>query len=201
MLREFFPSTDKAASLYSGFLHYQNCFCIIFDMKDSFAESINEINIFLEKNGYQIVTENDFDETNTYKKSPVSISPHGYQQQFVVYIDRDLMSKTQSEFLINQLTTFRDERDWDQFHNPKDLAIALSIEANELLEQFLWKNADEANIEKIKEELADVFAYAFLLADKMKINVEEIVMDKIKLNVEKYPVDKAKGSAKKYDLL
>jgi NTP pyrophosphatase (non-canonical NTP hydrolase) len=100
--------------------------------------------------------------------------------------------------LIDQLTQFRDARDWEQFHNPKDLALALSIEASELLEAFLWKSPDEADIEKIKEELADVFAYSLLLADKLKLDINQIVFDKIKKNEEKYPVHKAKGKATKY---
>ena len=99
------------------------------------------------------------------------------------------------------LIKFRNERDWEQFHNSKDLSIALSIEANELLELFLWKKSDEANVEKVKEELADVFAYAFLIAEKYKFNVEDIVLEKIKKNAEKYPVDKSKGNATKYDEL
>ncbi|HCM75310.1 MAG TPA: nucleotide pyrophosphohydrolase [Cytophagales bacterium] len=99
------------------------------------------------------------------------------------------------------LVKFRNERDWEQFHNPKDLAVALNIESAELLELFLWKKPEEANSEKIKEELADVFAYAFLLAEKYKLDVKDIVLEKIKKNGEKYPVDKAKGSAKKYDEL
>ena len=93
---------------------------------------------------------------------------------------------------------FRDERDWDQFHNPKDLAIALNIEAGELMEAFLWKNPQEAEPEKIKEELADIFNYAILLADKYDFNIEQIIMEKLQSNSEKYPVHKAKGSAKKY---
>lgn len=103
--------------------------------------------------------------------------------------------------ILNVLKSFRDERDWEQFHNPKDLAIALSIESNELLEQFLWKKPEDANRDKLKEELADVFAYAFLLADKLELDVKRIVLDKVKLNGEKYPVDKAKGTAKKYNEL
>ncbi|MFH0896015.1 MAG: nucleotide pyrophosphohydrolase [Bacteroidota bacterium] len=99
------------------------------------------------------------------------------------------------------LIQFRNERDWEQFHNSKDLALAISIEAAELLECFLWKGNEEADKEKIKEELADIFAFAFLLADKHKLDVKEIVLDKIKRNSEKYPVDKAKGTAKKYDEL
>jgi len=103
--------------------------------------------------------------------------------------------------LISELTKFRDERDWAQFHNPKDLALALSIEASELNELFLWKKADEANIEKVKDELADVIGYALLLANKYNLDINEIVTDKIRKNAEKYPVAKAKGTAKKYNEL
>jgi len=103
--------------------------------------------------------------------------------------------------IIQQLVRFRNERDWEQFHNPKDLALALSIESSELLELFLWKKPEEANVDKIKEELADVFAYAFLLADKYHLDVKEIILDKIQQNAQKYPVDKSKGNAKKYNEL
>jgi NTP pyrophosphatase (non-canonical NTP hydrolase) len=103
--------------------------------------------------------------------------------------------------IINTIKQFNDERDWEQFHNPKDLAISISVEANELLECFLWKNPDEANIDKIKEELADVLILAFQMAYKCGLNIEEIMNDKIALNAKKYPVDKAKGKATKYDKL
>jgi len=102
------------------------------------------------------------------------------------------------EKIIAALKSFRDERDWSQFHNAKDLAVALNIEAGELLEAFLWKEADAANREKVKEELADVFSFAFLLADKYGFDVEQIVMEKIRRNAEKYPADKSRGNAKKY---
>jgi NTP pyrophosphatase (non-canonical NTP hydrolase) len=103
--------------------------------------------------------------------------------------------------IIEKLIEFRNERDWEQFHNPKDLALAINVEAGELLELFLWKNASEANPDKVKEELADVFAFAFLLAEKYNFDVKEIVLEKIKKNGEKYPVEKAKGTAKKYNEL
>ena len=99
------------------------------------------------------------------------------------------------------LIKFRNERDWDQFHNPKDLAVALSIEASELLENFLWKPYEEADKEKVKEELADVLAYSLLLAEKYGFNVKDILLDKIKKNGEKYPIEKAKGNATKYNKL
>ncbi|HCT94320.1 MAG: nucleotide pyrophosphohydrolase [Bacteroidetes bacterium GWE2_39_28] len=103
--------------------------------------------------------------------------------------------------IIEELIKFRNERDWEQFHNPKDLALAINVEAGELLELFLWKKAEDANLEKVKEELADVFAFAFLMAEKYNFDVKEIVLEKIRKNGEKYPADKAKGTAKKYNEL
>ncbi len=106
-----------------------------------------------------------------------------------------------TEEIIQALLEFRNERDWEQFHNLKDLALAINVEAGELLELFLWKNSEDVSKEKLKEELADVFAFAFLLANKLDIDVKQIVLDKIKSNGEKYPVSKAKGSARKYNEL
>jgi len=100
--------------------------------------------------------------------------------------------------ITDMLIKFRDDRNWEQFHNSKDLALALSIEAAELNELFLWKRAEDVNSEKLKEELADVFIYAFLLAKKHEFDVREIVLSKIKINGEKYPPEKAKDSARKY---
>ena len=99
---------------------------------------------------------------------------------------------------MKEVKTFTQERDWDQFHNPKDLALALSIEAAELNEVFLWKKPEEASIDKIKEELADVVTYALLLADKCQLDIKEIVLEKQRRNAEKYPVEKSKGVATKY---
>lgn len=105
------------------------------------------------------------------------------------------------EELREAIVQFTQERDWDQFHNGKDLALALSIEAAELNEAFLWKDASKVNVEKVKEELADIFNYAILIADKYNLDIKQIVLDKLKKNAEKYPVEKAYGSAKKYDEL
>jgi NTP pyrophosphatase (non-canonical NTP hydrolase) len=103
--------------------------------------------------------------------------------------------------VIKKLTKFRDERDWEQFHNSKDLALAISIEAAELNELFLWKTAEESekvDLKRLKEELADILSYAFLLAEKHGLNPFVIIAEKIKINAEKYPVEKAKGTATKY---
>ncbi len=99
---------------------------------------------------------------------------------------------------MREIRQFTEDRDWDQFHNGKDLALALSIEASELNEAFLWKDAKDVKIEKVKEELADVFNYAFLIADKYQLDVREIVMEKLAKNAAKYPVEKAKGKSDKY---
>ena len=105
------------------------------------------------------------------------------------------------EQIIDELRRFNEERDWDQFHNGKDLAIGLSVEASELLESFLWKAPENVNPDKIREELADVLNYAFQMADKYNLDIKEIMLEKIRKNATKYPVEKAKGSAKKYNEL
>ena len=102
------------------------------------------------------------------------------------------------EIITAEIVRFRDERDWKQFHNSKDLALAISIEAAELNELFLWKKAEEVNPEKLKEELADIFTFALLLAHEHQLDVPTIIAEKLKANDLKYPVEKAKGTAKKY---
>lgn len=99
---------------------------------------------------------------------------------------------------------FADERDWDQFHTPKNLAMALSVEAAELLEHFQWLSEQESSelseekLNQVRREMADVFLYLIRLADKLDINLEDAVDEKMVLNAKKYPANKVKGSAKKY---
>jgi len=103
--------------------------------------------------------------------------------------------------LIDLLETFRDERDWAQFHDSKNLALALSIEAAELNELFLWKKDAESEAvdkQRLREELADVFAYALMLAGRHGLDVSQIVKDKVALNAKKYPVEQSRGSSEKY---
>ena len=105
------------------------------------------------------------------------------------------------EELRKAIVQFTQERDWDQFHNPKDLSLALSIEAAELNECFLWKKSEDAKPDKVQEELADVLIYAILLARKYGWDIPTIVKEKLAANAIKYPVEKAKGNAKKYNEL
>jgi NTP pyrophosphatase (non-canonical NTP hydrolase) len=103
-----------------------------------------------------------------------------------------------------QLSDFADERDWNQFHNPKNLAMALSVEASELVEIFQWLTPEQAEeimstneSEHVKEEIADVMIYLIRLADKLNVDLEDAVADKIIKNGEKYPIDTSKGSTTK----
>ena len=109
--------------------------------------------------------------------------------------------------LRDALREFAAERDWDQYHSPKNLASALAVEAAELLERFQWLTEDQSRnlppveLQKVREEMADVLNYLVRLADKLDVNLLEAAREKMKLNAQKYPVDKARGSAKKYSEL
>ncbi len=109
--------------------------------------------------------------------------------------------------LRDALRKFADERDWDQYHSPKNLASALSVEAAELLERFQWLTEDQSRklppeeLQKVREEMADVLNYLVRLADKLDVNLLEAAREKIEKNAQKYPVDKSRGSAKKYSEL
>ena len=98
---------------------------------------------------------------------------------------------------LERIKKFRDDRDWQQFHTPSNLAKAISIESGELLEEFLWDN-DNFNLQNVKEELADVMVYSQNLLDKLGLDADEIINMKMSQNEAKYPVEKAKGRATKY---
>ena len=102
---------------------------------------------------------------------------------------------------IDQVLAFRDERDWKQYHNPQDLAISLSLEAAELLEVFQWSGSDTEcrdKLPELREELADVLMYAISLADRLDLDLDEIILEKLRRNGEKYPLEKARGRKDKY---
>jgi NTP pyrophosphatase (non-canonical NTP hydrolase) len=106
--------------------------------------------------------------------------------------------------LIEKIIKFRDDRNWSQFHNPKDLAISISLEAAELLELFQWNNSQETmenNYQELQDELADILIYCTLMADKLDIDLDEAVKSKLEKNEQKYPVEKSYNSKEKYDQL
>lgn len=106
---------------------------------------------------------------------------------------------TMRQETIDRIRRFTEDRDWDQFHTPANLAKSISIEANELLECYQW--SDDADLEHVREELADVIVYCQNMLDKLGLDVDEIVNSKMAKNETKYPVEKARGSAAKYDRL
>jgi len=118
-------------------------------------------------------------------------------------------NKTTFESVRHRVEEFRDERDWSRFHNPKDLAMALSIEASELEELFLWKNRDELdeftadrrNLERVREEVADICIYLLSLSSVLKIDLSDSIIAKLAKNAGKYPISRSKGSSKKYNEL
>lgn len=101
---------------------------------------------------------------------------------------------------MEKVNAFRDARNWRQFHNEKDLALSISLEASELLEIFQWKTAEEGkqNIDAIKDELADVLIYSYMLADNLDLDIDEIIERKLIKNNEKYPVGKSRDNKEKY---
>ncbi|OYQ67671.1 MULTISPECIES: nucleotide pyrophosphohydrolase [Aerococcus] len=101
---------------------------------------------------------------------------------------------------MEKVNAFRDARNWRQFHNEKDLALSISLEASELLEIFQWKTAEEGkqNIDAIKDELADVLIYSYMLADNLDLDIDEIIERKLIKNNEKYPVEKSRDNKEKY---
>ncbi|MCK9536747.1 MAG: nucleotide pyrophosphohydrolase [Bacilli bacterium] len=105
-----------------------------------------------------------------------------------------------NEKVMEKIIEFRNRRNWEQFHTGDNLSKSLVIEASELLELFQWGH-EAKDVEKLKEELADVLIYALLIAEKYDLNIDEIILDKIKKNEKKYPVEKAYGSSKKYNEL
>ena len=100
---------------------------------------------------------------------------------------------------LDEIRKFNEERDWDQFHTTENLAKSISIEAGELLECFQWDN--NFNKEEVCEELADVTSYCIMLADRLGVDLEEIVLDKLEKTRKKYPIEKARGVSTKYDKL
>lgn len=104
--------------------------------------------------------------------------------------------------ILNEINQFRDERNWRQFHNEKDLSLSISLEAAELLELFQWKSSEEVvgnKQERLAEELADVLIYSYMLADNLDFDINDIIRKKLKKNAEKYPVDKSKNRNNKYN--
>ena len=179
-----------------------------FNMEES--ERVDKIIAELKENHPEIDWQtrwNDHEDINGNPTSYISLLVPTSQYEGAQQIYQELMDKgfdfesSIFDSLMEEVVEFRDERNWQQFHNPKDLALSLSLEASELLENFQWKTSEEAlddNFENIIDELADVVIYALLMSNELNINLEQAIKDKIRKNREKYPVNKSFGSSKKY---
>lgn len=205
-LRDIIRKPDFQAEKFEGYLVDEFQFQRLFFLENRELKLVyEEINDFLYDNGYDKVDFSSLSEQEPLDLGELSLSLHPFVNQesrrVVLTIKRFDPWDNPVDRVLVELKKFRDARDWSQFHNSKDLSLALSIEASELLELFLWKDKEGADPEKLKEELADIFLYGLLLMEKHGLDFEDILMAKIKSNDEKYPVSKAKGTAKKYDEL
>lgn len=122
--------------------------------------------------------------------------PPGAPRQNALIRYRDDMT---DDHVLAALRAFVSERDWAQFHTPENLAKSISIEAGELLERFQWSS--DVDAARVEEELADVLTYCYLLADRLGVDPEQLILDKLAVTREKYPADKARGRSAKYDEL
>lgn len=197
---EFRP--EDYGGIFGGDYQFQRFFYL---GEKTLEETFDEVNGFLVDNGYDALDFLSFWKEKEIESNGVSLTADPFEndstQRLILTITMFNPWDNPVDSVIVELIKFRNERDWGQFHNSKDLALALNVEASELLELFLWKGNEEANPEKLKEELADVFLYGLLLLEKHGWDFEEILMDKIKVNNLKYPATKAKGSSKKYNEL
>lgn len=115
---------------------------------------------------------------------------------FVVKLSKSIWENMMNKEILKKILAFRNERDWEQFHTPENLAKSISIESAELLEHFQW--GDSIDVDEVKKELADVLMYALLMAHAIDADVEEIILDKLKDNAMKYPAEKVKGTSGKH---
>lgn len=197
---EFRP--EDYGGIFGGDYQFQRFF---FLGEKTQEETFDEVNSFLVDNGYEALDFFSFWKDKEVENNGVALSADPFvndlTKRLILTITIFNPWDNPVDKVIVELIKFRNERDWGQFHNSKDLALALNVEASELLELFLWKGNEEAKPEKLKEELADVFLYGLLLLEKHGWDFEEILMDKIRVNDLKYPASKAKGSSKKYNEL
>lgn len=181
---------------FGGFIGGDFQFCKLFFLGDrTLKETFDEVNLFLEENGYYPLNYNEFKEELSISWDLVTISAHPYVNETDRHLNLiikifDPWDNPVDRVLV-ELLRFRRARDWEQFHNSKDLALALSVKASELSKLFLWKGDEEANPEKLKENLAEVFQYSLLLMEKHGLDFEEILMAKIQADEKKNPISKA----------
>lgn len=197
LLSHVFPFTSKLAELHGGWSegkYFKRTFSA-----NSLQEQIGLINVFLNEQGFELILPtNAFEIDKIYEVGDFTFFKDlvGYNQIVLIYeqpVGINLLAE-----LIKFLDYFRDAREWRKFHTSKDLSMAISSEAGEILDLFVWdrdKNIDE---KKIENELADIITYCLYLADNYKIDIFDAIVNKTVENDKKYPIEKSKGTAKKY---
>ncbi len=200
ILKDFFPINNAMAELYGGTLagHF---FTIVFN-QENVIEQIRRANIFLKENGFETeIHESDFDDNKEIELELITFSYKALGPNMLMMTYEQPILSQPINSLIELITLFRDERDWKQFHTPKNLTMAISSEVGELLDLFLWDRSKDVKLDKVANEISDILIYLLLLSKELNIDVFKSVIEKIKLNYEKYPSEKSKGSDKKYNEL
>ena len=199
-LADYFPVNNAMAELYGGWLEGPY-FKVIFS-QGAMTDQINLANSFLKDNGFETeIHEGDFNDDLEIEVDLITFSYRTLGGNMLLFIYEQPLMSQPIDSLIELIRLFRDERDWKEFHTAKNLAMAVSSEAGELLDLFLWDRGDNPDRQKISNEIADVFIYLLLLSKELEIDIFKSAIDKIKTNAEKYPVEKSKGTAKKYNEL
>ncbi len=199
-LADYFPVNNALAELYGGWLEGPY-FKHSFHNQDRLT-LLQQVNDFLKENGFEKeVSLEEFDDENYFEGGDLSMKFDliGYNMIMLMYSQPLIIKPIDS--LTELIRMFRDERDWKQFHTPKNLSMAISSEAGELLDLFLWDREDNINIEKASDEIADILIYLLLLSKELNVDILESVVEKIQKNNLNYPIEKSKGVAKKYNEL
>ncbi len=200
LISDVYPFSPKLAELYNGWTEGKY-FKKIF-IAESVQQQIDLINTFLSDHGFKIILPlNAFEQDKVYEEGNFSFHKNllGYSQIVLVYEQPAGIDPLKE--VLKFLDYFRNARDWKKFHTSKNLSMAISSEAGEILDLFVWdrdKNVDE---KKIENELADIVTYCLYLADNFNINLFDAIVNKVLQNDERYPIEKAKGTAKKYNEL
>jgi NTP pyrophosphatase (non-canonical NTP hydrolase) len=197
LLSDVYPFSPRLAELYNGWTEGKY-FKRIFKA-ESLEEQINLTNTFLNEQGFKIILPIDaFESDIVYEESNFLFYRNllGYNQIVLIY--EQPVGINPLKEVLKFLDFFRNARDWKKFHTSKDLSMAISSEAGEILDLFVWDRDINVDVKKIENELADIVTYCLYLADNFKIDLLDAIVNKTIENDKKYPIEKAKGIAKKY---
>lgn len=200
LLSKVFPNSDLFAELYGGScegLYFKKTF-----VANTIEVQIQLVNDFLKYHEFDEVLPIDaFEESKVFEGNMLDFHKDvtGYNQIMLVY--QQPLGRMPMEEITDFLNYFRAQRDWKKFHSSKNLSMAISSEAGELMDLFLWDREENVDFEKVENELADIVTYCIYLAENIGVDLFDAVIKKSVKNNEKYPIEKAKGTAKKYDEL